>query len=69
MVPLSPGDSFDHPLSIKFQKDIYWRGLILFNEYFHGENGAGLVHIMYLVIQGTGTIAIISTEHSAAGKY
>jgi hypothetical protein len=26
----------------KFQKDPYWRDLILFYEYFHGENGAGL---------------------------
>ena len=25
-----------------FQEDPYWRDLILFNEYFHGENGAGL---------------------------
>ncbi|HEY1993569.1 MAG TPA: glucosidase, partial [Edaphobacter sp.] len=26
----------------KFQNDPYWRDLILFHEYFHGENGAGL---------------------------
>ncbi|MGH9707726.1 MAG: MGH1-like glycoside hydrolase domain-containing protein, partial [Candidatus Acidiferrales bacterium] len=26
----------------KFQKDPYWRDLILFYEYFHGETGAGL---------------------------
>ncbi len=26
----------------KFQKDPYWRDLILFHEYFHGDNGAGL---------------------------
>jgi hypothetical protein len=26
----------------KFQTDPYWRDLILFHEYFHGENGAGL---------------------------
>ena len=25
-----------------FQKDPDWRDLILFNEYFHGDNGAGL---------------------------
>jgi hypothetical protein len=24
------------------QKDPHWRDLILFNEYFHGDNGAGL---------------------------
>ena len=26
----------------KFQTDPHWRDLILFNEYFHGDNGAGL---------------------------
>ena len=26
----------------KFQRDPQWRDLILFNEYFHGDNGAGL---------------------------
>jgi hypothetical protein len=26
----------------KFQADPYWRDLILFYEYFHGDNGAGL---------------------------
>jgi hypothetical protein len=26
----------------KFQEDPNWRDLILFNEYFHGDNGAGL---------------------------
>ena len=26
----------------KFQSDPHWRDLILFNEYFHGDNGAGL---------------------------
>jgi hypothetical protein len=25
-----------------FQNDPYWRDLILFNEYFHGDNGAGI---------------------------
>jgi hypothetical protein len=28
--------------SEKFQKDPYWRDLLLFYEYFHGDNGAGL---------------------------
>jgi hypothetical protein len=28
--------------SMKFQNDPHWRDLILFYEYFHGENGAGL---------------------------
>ena len=26
----------------KFQEDPHWRDYILFNEYFHGDNGAGL---------------------------
>ena len=26
----------------KFQRDPHWRDLILFYEYFHGDNGAGL---------------------------
>jgi hypothetical protein len=25
-----------------FQEDVFWRDLILFYEYFHGETGAGL---------------------------
>jgi hypothetical protein len=28
--------------STKFQTDPYWRDLVLFYEYFHGDNGAGL---------------------------
>ena len=26
----------------KFQQDPWWRDCLLFNEYFHGDNGAGL---------------------------
>jgi hypothetical protein len=26
----------------KFQTDPHWKGYILFSEYFHGDNGAGL---------------------------
>jgi hypothetical protein len=26
----------------KFQEDPHWRNLILFHEYFHGDNGAGI---------------------------
>ena len=26
----------------KFQRDEHWRDLVLFYEYFHGDNGAGL---------------------------
>jgi hypothetical protein len=38
-------DAGQRPLyggSAKFQNDPHWRDLILFYEYFHGENGAGL---------------------------
>ncbi|HEY3150801.1 MAG TPA: glucosidase [Candidatus Binatia bacterium] len=28
--------------TVKFQEDPHWRDLILFHEYFHGDNGAGL---------------------------
>ncbi len=28
--------------SQKFQEDPHWRDLVLFYEYFHGDNGAGL---------------------------
>jgi hypothetical protein len=28
--------------TVKFQDDPHWRDLILFYEYFHGDNGAGL---------------------------
>ena len=28
--------------TMKFQEDPYWRDLILFYEYFHGDNGAGI---------------------------
>ena len=28
--------------SEKFQSDPHWRDLLLFYEYFHGDNGAGL---------------------------
>jgi hypothetical protein len=29
--------------AVKFQNDPHWRDLILFYEYFHGDNGAGIV--------------------------
>jgi hypothetical protein len=28
--------------AVKFQEDPHWRDLLLFYEYFHGDNGAGL---------------------------
>jgi hypothetical protein len=41
----------------KFQEDPYWRDLILFYEYFHGDNGAGLGASHQT--GWTGTIAIL----------
>jgi hypothetical protein len=43
--------------STKFQNDPYWRDLILFYEYFHGDNGAGLGASHQT--GWTGTIALI----------
>ena len=36
--------TFCHPTGAvaKFQTDPHWRDLILFHEYFHGDNGAGI---------------------------
>lgn len=31
-----------HGGTTKFQEDPHWRDLVLFFEYFHGDNGAGL---------------------------
>jgi hypothetical protein len=31
-----------HGAAEKFQRDPHWRDLILFYEYFHGDNGAGI---------------------------
>jgi hypothetical protein len=36
------GDRPLHGRTRKFQEDPYWRDLLLFYEYFHGDNGAGL---------------------------
>ncbi len=38
-------DDFRRPVygsTQKFQQDPHWRDLILFHEYFHGDNGTGL---------------------------
>jgi hypothetical protein len=57
----------------KFQEDPYWRDYLLFYEYFHGDNGAGLganhqtgwtgiiARIMHL-------FATLKPEHFAIGK-
>jgi hypothetical protein len=31
-----------HAGDIRFQNDPHWRDLLLFHEYFHGDNGQGL---------------------------
>ena len=31
-----------YPAGSPFQNDLHWKDLILFHEYFHGENGQGL---------------------------
>jgi hypothetical protein len=43
--PASSGQAGRRPVyggTAKFQDDPHWRDLILFYEYFHGDNGAGL---------------------------
>jgi hypothetical protein len=60
----------------KFQKDPHWKDLILFYEYFQGDNGAGLgashqtgwtglVPIMLEVIGRMNAKAWLETERSA----
>ena len=42
---ISSGQAGRRPVyggTVKFQQDPHWRDLILFYEYFHGDNGAGL---------------------------
>src|SRR5262249_13650859 len=42
---LSPNDSGQRPVyggTKKFQTDPHWKDHLLFYEYFHGDNGAGL---------------------------
>jgi len=55
----------------KFQTDPYWKDLILFYEYFHGDNGAGIgashqtgwTGCIARIIQGMGDI----TEEITSG--
>ena len=42
MAPLGNGHRPVYGGTRKFQDDPYWRDLLLFYEYFHGDNGAGL---------------------------
>lgn len=41
-LPNAAGDRPVYGSTNKFQTDPYWRDLILFYEYFHGDNGAGI---------------------------
>jgi hypothetical protein len=47
----------------KFQNDPHWRDLILFHEYFHGDNGAGLG-----ASHQTGWTGVIATLHDLFGR-
>jgi hypothetical protein len=55
----------------RFQEDPHWRDLILFHEYFHGDNGAGLgashqtgwTGLVAKLLQQSG-----GTQRMAAGK-
>ena len=47
----------------KFQEDPHWKDLILFSEYFHGDNGAGLG-----ASHQTGWTAVIPAMMTLFGK-
>jgi hypothetical protein len=56
----------------KFQTDPQWKDYILFNEYFHGDNGAGLGASCFLLIwlfqqttSSCGTWMLNPREHGA----
>jgi hypothetical protein len=42
LLPIGRKRDSQNGLARKFQEDPHWRELILFYEYFHGDNGAGL---------------------------
>ena len=56
-----------------FQEDPHWRDLILFYEYFHGDNGAGLgashqtgwTGVVARLIQGLG---LLTSEEALTGS-
>ena len=50
----------------KFQRDPYWRDLILFYEYFHGDNGAGIGASHQT--GWTGIVSLLSIMTSPAGS-
>jgi hypothetical protein len=53
-----------HGSTEKFQTDPYWRDLILFYEYFHGDNGAGIG-----ASHQTGWTGLIARFVQALGSY
>ncbi len=48
-----------------FQTDPHWRELLLFHEYFHGDNGAGLGASHQT--GWTGLVALLYAQSAAAG--
>jgi hypothetical protein len=50
----------------KFQRDPHWRDLILFYEYFHGDNGAGMGASHQT--GWTGIVSLLSMLTSPAGN-
>jgi hypothetical protein len=50
----------------KFQDDPHWRDLILFYEYFHGDNGAGLGASHQT--GWTGLVALLLTQQGRAAS-
>jgi hypothetical protein len=59
----------------KFQTDPHWHDLLLFHEYFHGDNGAGIgashqtgwtgtVALILLLAAGASTDAVRAAEHA-----
>jgi hypothetical protein len=48
----------------RFQTDPYWKDLILFNDYFHGDNGAGLG-----ASQQTGWTGVVAKLIQQCGEY
>ncbi len=59
----------------KFQTDPHWRDLVLFHEYFHGDNGPGVgashqtgwTGLVAKLLQQSGEVADDIVEPAAAG--
>jgi hypothetical protein len=60
----------------KFQTDPHWHDLLLFHEYFHGDNGAGIgashqtgwTGLVALLLAGAGGIDMMAARSSVAGS-